>query len=261
MTMVGSWLLAVPVILGLAVCGWIISVVRRDVSIVDSLWSLFFLVAVAVFWYGAAEVPLRGVLVTTLVAIWALRLSIHIAVRNFGEDEDRRYQAIRQKYEPGFVWKSLFIVFGFQAFLAWVIALPLLFAVRVPAAPGVVDAVAVILWSVGFFFEAVGDAQLRRFRQDPANRGRVLQTGLWRYTRHPNYFGEACMWWSFWLFAVPGGGWWTVFSPILMTVLLLRVSGVTLLEKDMNRRRPAYENYVRRTNAFVPGPPRKGDAR
>lgn len=255
-----SWLLTLAPISALAVAGWLFSIARKNVGIVDSLWSLFFVAAVATSWYGSTETDMRAVLLTVLVTLWALRLSIYITWRNFGEGEDRRYRAIREKHEPGFAWKSFFIVFGLQALLAWVISLPLLVAVRIPAEAGVIDLLALILWCVGFVFEAVGDWQLQRFLADPANRGRVLQDGLWRYTRHPNYFGEACMWWAFWLFAVAAGGWWTVLSPILMTALLLRVSGVTLLEKDISHRRPAYQDYVRRTNAFLPGPPSTGDA-
>jgi steroid 5-alpha reductase family enzyme len=248
---------------GLAFAAWLLSIAIRNVGIVDSLWSLFFLVALAVFWYSVSGFSTgsstRAVLITGVVTLWALRLSIHITVRNVGEREDRRYQAMRRKHDPGFTWKSLYIVFGLQALLAWIISLPLLVAVRAAQPPGMIDFLAIVLWCVGFVFEAVGDWQLKRFLAVPANRGRVLQSGLWRYTRHPNYFGEACMWWAFWLFALAGGGWWTVFSPILMTVLLLRVSGVTLLEKDMSDRRPAYRDYVQRTNAFLPGPPRRAE--
>lgn len=263
MTLAETWLLALAPMAGLAFAAWLLSIAIRNVSIVDSLWSLFFLVALAVSWYGlpgsSTGSSTRAVLITVLVLSWALRLSVHITVRNFGEGEDRRYQAMRRKHDPGFAWKSLYIVFGLQVLLAWIISLPLLVAVRAAHPVGMIDLLALVLWSVGFVFEAVGDRQLQRFRADPANRGQVLQSGLWRYTRHPNYFGEACMWWAFWLFALGGGGWWTVFSPILMTVLLLRVSGVTLLEKDMSDRRPAYRDYVQRTNAFLPGPPRRAE--
>lgn len=263
MTLAETWLLALAPMAGLAFAAWLLSIAIRNVSIVDSLWSLFFLVALAVSWYGvpgsSTGSSTRAVLITVLVMSWALRLSFHITVRNFGEGEDRRYQAMRRKHDPGFAWKSLYIVFGLQVVLAWIISLPLLVAVRAARPPGMIDVLALVLWCVGFVFEAVGDWQLKRFLADPANQGRVLQSGLWRYTRHPNYFGEACMWWAFWLFALAGGGWWTVFSPILMTVLLLRVSGVTLLEQDMSDRRPAYRDYVERTNAFLPGPPRRAE--
>lgn len=260
MSLMETWLMVLLPIAGLSLAGWLLSLATRNVGVVDSLWPLFFLLAVITYWGTSLESDARDIMVTVLVAVWALRLAVHLTVRNFGEEEDRRYRAMREKHDPGFAWKSLFIVFGLQALLAWIITLPLIVAVHAPAAPGPIDLVAVILWCVGFLFEAVGDWQLERFRRDPANRGRVLDSGLWRYTRHPNYFGEACMWWAFWLLAVPAGGWWTIFSPILMTVLLLRVSGVTLLEKDIGSRRPAYDRYVRRTNAFLPGPPREREA-
>ncbi|MGD9409967.1 MAG: DUF1295 domain-containing protein, partial [Thiohalocapsa sp.] len=140
--------------------------------------------------------------------------------------------------------------------LAWIISLPLLGAVLGAAPLGWLDAIAVALWLLGFGFEAIGDQQLARFKTDPANRGKVLDTGLWRYTRHPNYFGEACIWWAFYLFALAAGAWWTIIGPILMTYLLLRVSGVALLEQDMRHRRPTYQDYIHRTNAFFPGPPK-----
>jgi steroid 5-alpha reductase family enzyme len=200
----------------------------------------------------------RGWLVLALTAVWALRLSLHITIRNHGASEDRRYQAIRRNNQPGFAWKSLYIVFGLQALLAWIIAMPLAAAMSSPGPLGWLDAIAAAAWLVGMVFEVVGDAQLARFRADPGNRGEVLDRGLWRWTRHPNYFGECLLWWGFFGFALAAGAWWTVFSPILMTFLLLRVSGVTLLEQDIGERRPAYADYIRRTSAFVPWPPARG---
>ena len=252
------YLTALGVILLIAAAAWVVSVLIDDVSFVDSLWSLFFLVAAIVFAVELESLSTRALLVLALVAIWALRLSLHITVRNWGEPEDYRYQAIRANNEPGFVVKSLYIVFGLQGVLAWIVAAPLLPAMTAGSALGVLDFVAVALWLVGFVFEAVGDFQLGRFKADPESRGRVLNTGLWRYTRHPNYFGEFCIWWAFWLFAVAAGAWWTVFSPILMSFLLLRVSGVAMLEKTIGERRPEYAEYVRSTNAFFPGPVREG---
>jgi steroid 5-alpha reductase family enzyme len=241
----------------LASAGWVFSVARRDVSIVDSLWPLFFLLGAAVYSGMASITGPRAGLLLALVAVWALRLSAYLTWRNWGEPEDRRYQAIRSRNEPGFAWKSAYLVFGLQAVLAWVIAMPL-FAAASGAAPlGVLDFVGVALWLAGFAFESIADRQLARFKADPAHRGKVLDTGLWRYTRHPNYFGEAALWWGFFVIALAAGGAWTVFAPLLMTFLLLKVSGVALLEQDIGERRPDYRAYVARTNAFVPGPPRK----
>jgi len=254
------YLLALIVILGIGVASWLLSVVKKDVSFVDSLWSLFFLVAAGVFAVGVDSLSLRGVLVLTLVALWSLRLSIYITARNWGEPEDYRYQTIRANNEPGFAFKSLYIVFGLQGVLAWLVALPLLPAITSAGALGPLDIAAAVLWLIGFVFEAGGDYQLARFKARADSKGRVLNTGLWRYTRHPNYFGDFCIWWSFYLFAVASGGWWSIASPLLMSILLLRVSGVAMLENTITERRPEYADYIRNTNAFFPGPSRAGSA-
>ncbi|MBK1718317.1 DUF1295 domain-containing protein [Thiocystis violacea] len=251
------YLTALGLALGLGLAGWLVSLPIRNVGFVDSLWSLFFLAMAAVYIFLAPEPVTRAWLVLGLVAIWAIRLSFHITRRNLGQAEDHRYQAIRANNDPGFWWKSLYIVFGLQAVLAWIISLPLLAAMRATGELGWIDALALSLWLIGFYFEALGDKQLADFKAEPENQGRVMDQGLWRYTRHPNYFGEACIWWGYFLFALAAGGWWTLLSPILMTFLLLRVSGVALLEKDIAERRPGYRDYVRRTNAFFPGPPRR----
>lgn len=238
----------------LAVLLWLFSLIRDDVSIVDAFWSLMFLLAAVVYYYASPVAgPVAG-LVLAMTAIWAVRLSGYIAWRNHGEPEDYRYQEIRKNNQPGFRLKSLYIVFVLQAFLAWVISLPLMVALSGQASPGPLTYIGVALWLVGFLFESIGDWQLSRFKSDPANKGQVLNTGLWRYTRHPNYFGNFAMWWGFYVIALSAGGWWTIISPVLMSFLLLRVSGVTLLEKDIGERRPAYARYISNTNAFFPGP-------
>jgi steroid 5-alpha reductase family enzyme len=251
------YLLALGAILLIGTLAWVLSILVNDVSFVDSLWSLFFLLAAVIFAFDAEILSDRAWLVLGLVAIWALRLSLHITIRNWGEPEDYRYQKIRANNEPGFAVKSIYIVFGLQGVLAWIVAAPLLPAISASATLGILDGLAAILWLAGFIFEAVGDYQLSRFQANANNKNQVLNTGLWRYTRHPNYFGEFCIWWAFWLFAVAAGAWWTVFSPLVMSLLLLRVSGVTMLEKTIGERRPEYANYVRSTNAFFPGPVRE----
>lgn len=251
-----AYLIALAAILAVGIVSWIASVARKNVSFVDSLWSLFFLLAAAVFALDALPLSARGTLVLALVAIWALRLSIHITVRNWGEPEDHRYQTIRENNEPGFAFKSLYIVFGLQGLLAWLIALPLLPAIASDTALNALDVAAVLLWITGFVFEAGGDYQLARFKAQKDSKGQVLDTGLWRYTRHPNYFGDFCIWWSFYLFAVASGGWWSIASPLLMSFLLLKVSGVAMLESTISERRPEYADYIRRTSAFFPAPPR-----
>jgi steroid 5-alpha reductase family enzyme len=252
-----SYWMALGVLFGMGLVTWVISVVKRDVGIVDTLWSLMFLAAALVFWQSDAAGGERATLVLGLVTLWALRLAGHIGWRNWGEGEDRRYQEIRARNEPGFAYKSLYLVFWLQAVIALIVALPLLAALQGDAPIGLLDYVGVGLFVLGFFFEAVGDWQLAAFKRDPDNKGKVLDTGLWRYTRHPNYFGNACIWWGFFAFGLAAGGWWAIVSPVLMTFLLLRVSGVALLEKDIAERRPAYRDYVQRTNAFLPGRPRQ----
>jgi steroid 5-alpha reductase family enzyme len=249
------YLIALFVMLVIAVVSWLCSIIKKDVSFVDSLWSLFFLAAALIFALEAQALSLRANLVLALVIIWSLRLSIYITARNWGEPEDYRYQSIRQNNEPGFTFKSLYIVFVLQGFLAWLVAMPLLPAITSNAALSALDILAAMIWLVGFVFEAGGDYQLARFKSREDSHGRVLDTGLWRFTRHPNYFGEFCMWWAFYLFAVASGGWWTIVSPLLLSFLLLRVSGVAMLEATINDRRPEYAEYIRRTNAFFPGAP------
>ena len=250
------WLHGLAALAVFAVAGWLVSLPLRNVSIVDIMWSLMFLLAALAYAAGQGAPGARAWLVLGLVALWSIRLAAYIGWRNFGHGEDFRYRKIRDRNEPGFAVKSLYIVFGLQAGLAWVISLPLLAAIGSTAPLGWLDAAGVALWLIGMIFEAGGDWQLHRFKQDPANRGRVLDTGLWRYTRHPNYFGDFCVWWGFFLLALSAGGWWSVVGPLLMSMLLLKVSGVALLEKDIGERRPAYSAYIRRTNAFFPGPPR-----
>lgn len=239
-----------------AVVFWLISLWRNDVSIVDSLWSLMFLLVALVYAAMSSMTGPREVLILVLVTLWALRLSVYITWRNHGQPEDYRYQVIRANNEPGFRFKSLYIVFILQAVLAWVISLPLAGAISGQSDIGFLDYAGVALFLVGLFFESIGDLQLSRFRKDPENAGKVLDTGLWRYTRHPNYFGNFTLWWGFYLLALSAGAWWTVVSPLLMTFLLLKVSGVAMLEKDIGTRRPRYQQYIRRTNAFFPGLPR-----
>ncbi|MEM9554476.1 MAG: DUF1295 domain-containing protein [Acidobacteriota bacterium] len=240
---------------------WLVSLARRDAGVADPTWPILFLAAAIVFALRQDATGPRTILLLSLVALWSLRLGGYLAWRNLHEgEEDHRYQAMRRNQNPGFWWKSLGTVFWLQAFLAWFIALPLLAGTGgdPDAALGWLDALGVALWLVGMVFEAGGDWQLARFKADPSTRGQVLDRGLWRYTRHPNYFGDFCVWWGFYAIAVAAGGWWTVPGPLLMSVLLMKVSGVTLTESTIEERRPAYAEYKRRTNAFFPGP--RGDA-
>jgi steroid 5-alpha reductase family enzyme len=251
------WLHALPAMLGLALIAWAIATLRRNVGLVDIFWALFFLAGAAVYAAAMTALETRGLLVLGLVAVWAVRLSGYLAARNWTAPEDRRYRAMRVRNDPGFAWKSLYLVFGLQALLAWLISAPLAAAIGSSRAIGALDVIGAALVAFGIGFEALADAQLARFKAQPASAGRVMDRGLWRFSRHPNYFGECCVWWGLYVIALAAGGWWTAFSPAVMTVLLLKVSGVTLLEKDIGERRPAYRDYASRTNAFFPGPRRE----
>jgi len=253
-----AWFAALPWMLALAALAWVVSSLKRNAGLIDIFWSLFLLAAAACFFVQQPAPTPRGGLVLALTTLWALRLSIYLAARNWNAPEDHRYQAIRARNQPGFVWKSLYLVFGLQAVLALVVSAPLYAAIAAPGgdAPTMVDLAGAALVLAGIGVETAADWQLAAFRADAANRGRVLESGLWRYSRHPNYFGEFCVWWGFFVIAAGTGAWWSLVSPLLMSVLLLRVSGVTLLEKDIGERRPAYAAYIARTNAFFPGPRR-----
>lgn len=250
--------LALAVIIAVAVVAWIISLIRRDVSIVDPLWAVMIVLGGWVYAITAPQVGPREGLVLLLATIWALRLSGYIAWRNRGHGEDRRYQEIRARNQPYFGLKSLYLIFGLQAVLAWIVSLPLMAALAADSPLALLDWLGAALWLFGITFEATADWQLSRFKADPANSGQVMDRGLWRYSRHPNYFGEFCVWWGAWLVALAAGGLWSIISPLLMSVLLLRVSGVALLEKDIGERRPAYRDYIARTSTFFPWPPRHG---
>ncbi len=239
-------------VLLVAILFWIVSLVRNDVSSVDTLWSLMFLLLVGLYTSSLDVISDRAWLVLSLVAIWSIRLSAYITIRNHGQPEDHRYQTIRTNNEPGFRFKSLYIVFGLQAVLAGIIAIPLVSASSGAGNLGWIDFLGLLLWCIGMFFEVVGDHQLKAFRADPDNQGQVLDSGLWALTRHPNYFGEFTLWWGYYCFAVAAGGWWTIFAPLLMSLLLLKVSGVALLESSIKDRRPAYARYIKNTPAFFP---------
>jgi len=250
-----AYLLALAPILGIAVLTWMASIAKHDASIVDSVWSLLLLAAAFTYAAATPEAP-RTLIVLLLVTAWALRLSAHITWRNWSEPEDHRYVAIRKRNQPNYAAKSLYLVFGLQGLLAWIVSLPLLGALASTRPVVFLDWLGIAIVCAGIAIETVADAQLARFKANPANRGRVMDRGLWRYTRHPNYFGEFLVWWGFYAIALGAGAWWAIVSPLLMSVLLLRISGVALLEKDIGERRPAYRDYMARTNAFFPGPSR-----
>ena len=232
---------------------WLISLRINDVSIVDSAWPLLILIGAATYAISSPQSSTRALVAVTLAALWALRLAAHITWRHWGEPEDHRYQAIRARNQPYFEWKSLVLVFALQAILAWVVASSILAATVNPRPWGWLDWLGVSVIVFGTVFEAVADWQLARFKSDPAHQDQVMSKGLWRNSRHPNYFGEFCVWWGFYLIGLSAQGWWAIASPVLMTVLLFKVSGVALQEKDIGERRPGYRDYIARTNAFFPG--------
>ena len=237
---------------------WLASIPLKNVSIVDLFWGAgFVLVAGAYLWSLDGEWTPRRILVGALVAVWGLRLSIYLTMRNVGHGEDFRYQKFRSDFGDGYWWYSLPSVFLLQGVLMWIISAPLLGAFVGDGTLGWIDYLGVAVWMFGFVFEAGSDWQLRRFKKDPANKGKLLTTGFWRYTRHPNYFGDATVWWGFGLFAVGAGSYFTVFGSAFMTALIIKVSGVALLETTMKNAKPGYEEYMRRTNAFLPWFPRK----
>lgn len=240
-----------------AFTGWLISLARDNVTHVDSMWSLFIGMAAYTYALFFFDLTPRCTLVLWLVTFWAVRLSAYLTWRNWSPHEDHRYAEIRKNNEPHFWLKSLYIVFALQAALAWIVSMPLFGAIESKTALNHWDYLGAIIVIIGFLWESIADWQLTVFKNNPENRDQVLDSGLWRFSRHPNYFGECCVWWGFYLIAYAGGAWWSVISPILMTLLLLKVSGVTLLEKDIGDRRPGYTEYIRRTNAFIPGYPKR----
>lgn len=240
---------------------WLLSVVLKDVSIVDLFWGVGFVIIAWATFLVAGHSNAYSYLFLAMVTLWGLRLSVHLAKRNIGKGEDSRYVAMRNHRGSSFVWSSLWIVFGLQGAIMLLVALPIQVGlINDSAAINAGVIVAALVWGTGLGFEAIGDYQLSRFKSDDRNKGKVLNRGLWRYTRHPNYFGDALVWWGFYGFAVSvGSGWWTIFSPLMMTVLLMRVSGVSLMEKTIEERRPEYAEYKRETSSFFPLPPKRID--
>lgn len=255
-TVLASGLAAV---MGFMLIVWLISIAMKDASIVDIGWGTAFVIITWVTYAVGDGSPDRSLLLAVLVTIWGARLSLYLARRNLGHGEDPRYVAMRKRH-PNFVQWSLYGIFGLQGLLAWIVSLPVQIAMhdKTPAGLGALAIVGITVWAIGLLFETVGDWQLARFKADPASKGQVMDRGLWRYTRHPNYFGDFCVWWGLFIVAVEcGTAAFGVIGPIVMTTLLTRVSGKALLERSIGKRRPGYADYVRRTNAFFPGPPKK----
>jgi steroid 5-alpha reductase family enzyme len=242
---------------------WLLSLPTRNASLADIFWGLGF-VLIAWLSFGLTGGYLgRKLLLALLTTSWGLRLALHIAWRNWGHGEDRRYQAWRAKRGESFWWVSLFTVFLTQAILLWVISLVVQLGQLspVPSRLTILDVLGTLVWGVGFVVETVADWQLVRFKADPNNKGRVMNRGLWAYSRHPNYFGETLIWWGFFLITLTTPyGYWAIVSPLTITFLLLKVSGVTLLEKDITERRPEYREYIKNTSPFIPWFPKRKES-
>ncbi len=233
---------------------WLVSLQLRDASIVDIFWGPGFILVGAYYAMTVSGGPtLRGLLVLGLVTVWGLRLALHIGIRNAGAGEDFRYRKWREEAGTNFWWISLFKVFLLQAVVLWIVSSPLLLA-QLGGGESVtpLDVLGLALWVFGFLFETVADWQLQRFKKNPATSGHVMRSGLWSLSRHPNYFGEAVLWWGIALLAVPSGGWLSLVGPLMITFMLLKVSGVAMLDTAMEERRPDYADYIATTPAFVP---------
>jgi len=235
---------------------WLLSLLIRDASIVDIFWGSGFVIVGWVYFLLSDTITMRHWVLMSLVSIWGLRLSLYLAVRNLGHGEDFRYQKWREEEGQKWWWLSYIRVFMLQGVIMWIVSAPLLGAQQSTTTVSLIDIIAFGIWSIGFFFESIGDWQLMRFKNNPQNEGKVLNTGLWRYTRHPNYFGDAVQWWGFYVFALAVGAWWTIFSPLVMTFFLMRVSGVPMLENSLKKRKPEYAEYIAKTSAFFPMPPK-----
>ena len=239
---------------------WMWSVIIKNVSIVDFFWGFAFVVVNAFYVFMSGELSERKILILILVSIWGLRLSIYLAIRNIGKEEDFRYQEFRRNYGvKRYWWFSYFQTFLLQGILIMIVSLSLL-GISNNNQSGklnIIDYLGILIWLIGFTFEAGGDFQLSRFKKDSKNKGKVLNTGFWKYTRHPNYFGDSAVWWAYALFSIAAGSYWQIIGSILMTLLIIKVSGVALLEKTLNKSKPQYEDYIQKTSSFFPWFPKK----
>ena len=260
MTFPQIWLEGLAGIIMMMTLLWIISVFLKNVSIVDLFWGFGFVLVSWFYFLSGAGYEIRKLILVFLVTLWGLRLSIHLAWRNHGKGEDFRYRQFRQNYgENRYWWISYFQTFLLQGVLTWLISAPLLGAQYYGNTRplNILDWIGIFLWITGFIFETGGDMQLALFKSDPANRGKVLDTGFWRYTRHPNYFGDSSIWWGYGFICLAAGSWLPVLGSLLMTIMIIRVSGVMLLEKSLKEGKPGYKEYIEKTSAFIPWFPKK----
>lgn len=236
---------------------FLVSLIKKRNDVADVAWGLGFVLMTWTSFFLSGDSGTRGLLVGVLVSVWGLRLAWHIHVRNKDKTEDYRYLAWRKEWGTWFYLRSYVQVYLLQGFFLFLIVLPVLLINKSAGISlGILDVLGVIVWVVGFYFEAMGDVQLARFIKNHANKGKLMQSGLWAYTRHPNYFGEVTQWWGLWLIAlsVPNG-WLGSIGPITITFLILKVSGIPMLEKKMAEN-PEFAEYKRRVSVFFPLLPR-----
>jgi len=231
--------------------GWLISLKKNNVTHVDIMWSLFFVLN-TIYFYMTFPPSLRSTFVVILVLIWGLRLSTYLTIRNWNKPEDARYLKIRQNNEPNFKYKSAYIIFGLQSVLAWIVGSILLIAIENNQPLTWLDILGFSLTLFGIAYESIADYQLMQFKNDIKNRGKLLQSGLWKFSRHPNYFGELLVWWGFFITTLATGIHFNLIAPLLMTFLILKFSGVTLLEANLIKKLDGYNNYKKKVNTLIP---------
>lgn len=258
--MLHLYLQALVLIIAMVSILWLISVIITNASIVDLFWGFGFVITNAFYFLKSGDFFTRKIIVLILVSLWGLRLTAYLSWRNIGKGEDFRYKEFRKNYgEKRYWWVSYFQTFLLQGILMWLISLPLLAVHYHTQQNGIIwiDYLAIAIWLIGIIFEAGGDFQLARFKKNPTNKGKVLNTGLWKYTRHPNYFGDSAVWWAYGLFCIASGAYWPIIGSLLMTLLIIKVSGVSLLEKTLTNQKPEYKDYILKTSAFFPWFPKK----
>lgn len=247
------------VVIMIYMTGWFfVAQARKRNDVADIAWGTGFIVVAMTAMDLSDGMTPRRVLVMSLVIVWGLRLAAHIYYRNKGKPEDQRYQKWRESWGKHALLRAFFQVFILQGLLIVIISLPVTFIITYrQQSIGVFDVLGVCTWIVGFLFETIGDYQLVKYKRDPLNRGKIMTQGLWNYTRHPNYFGEIILWWGMYIIALSVSyGWASILGPLTITFLILKVSGIPLLEEKY-KDHPEFQEYKRRTSAFFPLPPRK----
>ncbi len=246
------------VLLAYMTAWFVISLIVKRNDVADIAWGLGFVLLAWTSFFLSSSNDLRSLIVCLMVSVWGIRLATHVYLRNKGKEEDYRYNAWRKSWGKWFYIRSYLQVYFLQGVLLFIIVSPVLLINRGRGGEiGWIDLLGFLIWAIGFFFEVVGDAQLTKFIRDKSNKGKLMMSGLWRYTRHPNYFGEVSLWWGIWIISISTTfGLWAFASPLMITILILRISGIPLLEKKMEEH-PDFAQYKKRVSAFFPLPQRK----